>query len=58
MESSIDTLEDNMLNNVKSLKDCSFMDLKDLGLPLGLVKEIMKRLEKTSSNTHAQVCPF
>ena len=47
-----------MLNNVKSLKDCSFMDLKDLGLPLGLVKEIMKRLEKTTSNTYAQVCPF
>ena len=55
MERSIKTLEDNMLYTVKSLEDCSFMDLKDLGLPLGLVKNIMKRLEEIRSTTSVQV---
>ena len=55
MESSIKFLEENMLFTVQSLKDCSSMELKDLGLPLGLVKKIMQRLEEQTSTTSAQV---
>ena len=42
-----------MLDTVESLRELNDKDFDKLGLPLGLVKQILKRLEETASNTFA-----
>ena len=55
MERSIEALEYNLFYSVESMKDCTYMDFHHMGLPLALVKKIMKRLEETRSTTSALV---
>ena len=49
LEKSLVFLEDNMLHTVESLRDITkWINLHDLGLPLGLVNKIMQHLEETT----------
>ena len=54
---SITILEKNMIDTVESLKECSHKNLKDLGLPLGLVNKIIQRLEQMSAVNSEQEKP-
>ena len=50
MEKFITALEDNFIDNVGAMKECSDQDFKDMGFPLGLINKIKKRFEAPASS--------
>lgn len=54
MEKFINSLEDNMLDTVESMKELSDQDYKDMGFPIGLVKKIKTRLQSDEAQPAAQ----
>ena len=54
MEKFINSLEENMLDTVESMKELSDQDYKDMGFPIGLVKKIKARLQGDEAQPAAQ----